>query len=403
MPADYEIVIVTPEYAADGYTGGMGMFYRRLTTAFREAGFTVVVISSSHFVQHSDAVVGHIALRNWGERLWRLNRAFGTMPSSLAASAQAARCLRRCAGPASRRVVLVPDFGGWGLLVKLLNPRHPVVLRLHGAAGLLRARTGALTSPRHHFLSDNLERASLAYADGITAPSEFMAHVAADFYRIPRDRIHVIPNLFVAQPPPAPIRPTPSKERLILLVGRVERTKGAHLVPAVVQELVRAGEDFQLAVIGNDTLSGTDGKSMTAQMRRELGLEAPQRCVFHGRLPFAQVEQFYQRASIVLIPSLFESFSNAALEAIHHRCLVVASEGTAAADIVAESGCGAVVRFADATATAARIATLLATHAEVLQSCQTQRQAFLNRCSPKQVVAALCNLFERLRRDKLKR
>lgn len=394
------LLIITPELALGGYTGGIGVFYRRLATGLFEVGWDVVAWSPSRDDNPGhETPAWHEPLKNWRSRLWRVSRVVGAAASSWAASIEAGLRLR--GRKSGFTVVVTPDYGGWGYWIKRLNPLVPVAVRLHAAPGLLRKFTGQ----RHRWfrdgLADRLELASLRVADALVAPSSFMADRAAEFYGVPRKGIGVIGN-------PVPYETSGNvdmrgKEKMVLVVGRVERTKGAHLIPRLVKEMAKIGCRFRFCLVGNDTASGQGGTSMLQEIMSKLGGNLADKIEYHKHMAHDQLRELYSKAMVVLVPSLFESFSNVTLEGLQHRCLVVANENTAAADIVRRSKHGAVCRVSDAASTGRILMQLLGSYPKASAKADASRRKTLAEFSLNRVMACYDEFFDRLRRTSQER
>jgi glycosyltransferase involved in cell wall biosynthesis len=98
-----------------------------------------------------------------------------------------------------------------------------------------------------------------------------------------------------------------AKEFDIVFAGRIEMMKGSRTIPSVCRALVRSKSDIRIAVIGY----GTD-----------------QRCVFEalaplaanvflvGKVPFAQMVEYYRRSRVYVSTSYYEGLPGTCLEAM---------------------------------------------------------------------------------------
>jgi glycosyltransferase involved in cell wall biosynthesis len=117
-------------------------------------------------------------------------------------------------------------------------------------------------------------------------------------------------------------RPGPVR---LLFVGRIIRTKG-------LRDVIRAMDrlrdlDVVLDVVGN----GNDRAACTA-LAKELELE--DRITFHGAVPRAEVDGFYERADIFVFPSYREPGGNVSLEAMAYSLpLIVCRRGGPGANV----------------------------------------------------------------------
>jgi glycosyltransferase involved in cell wall biosynthesis len=116
----------------------------------------------------------------------------------------------------------------------------------------------------------------------------------------------------------------------LLHVGRLVRTKG-------VRDTVRA-----LALLGDrpvvlDVVGDGYDRAACEELTRALGLA--DRVRFHGRLPRADIDDFYRRADVFVFPSYREPGGNVAFEAMGYGLpLVVADRGGPGAAV--DDSCG---------------------------------------------------------------
>ena len=113
-----------------------------------------------------------------------------------------------------------------------------------------------------------------------------------------------------------------------LFVGRLERAKGLHTIIPLFGETKR-----RLVVIG----SGNEDASLRVQAERYSTIE------FLGRLPYAELPNFYARARAMIVPSIcYETFGLTVLESLQQQTPAVVSDFGAPREIIQETGGGAV-------------------------------------------------------------
>lgn len=141
-----------------------------------------------------------------------------------------------------------------------------------------------------------------------------------------RGRTEVVPNgtlLRFATPPDRPAAPAP----LILSIGRLDAAKNH---AAALRALARLGDrPFCYAILGE----GPERGALEA-LARDLGLADRVRLPGH----VADIEPWLRAAEVLLMPSLWEGFGLAAVEAMNAALPVVAADVPGLADIVAPAG-----------------------------------------------------------------
>ena len=134
--------------------------------------------------------------------------------------------------------------------------------------------------------------------------------------------------------------------KVILFVGSGFERKG---VATLLDALARL-PDAQLWVVGRD-------KAQTAMERRAARLGVAGRVRFFGPQP--DVRPFYGAADIVALPTLYDPFPNAALEALACGLPLVTTTSCGAAELVRDGENGAVCAPNDAAVLAACLAPLI--------------------------------------------
>ncbi len=135
-----------------------------------------------------------------------------------------------------------------------------------------------------------------------------------------------------------------SDERLrILYAGRLERRKGVH---NLVQALTATGrEDVHLTIVGADTTTGPLGTSVRAQL--ELAIADDHRIALLHPLPREQLAAAIRAADVIAIPSLWECWPYAALEAMMLNRPVLATPVGGLVELVAPGASGWLTRGTD--------------------------------------------------------
>jgi len=187
------------------------------------------------------------------------------------------------------------------------------------------------------------ERFGILHADAICAPSQYHADWCERHFGLDRPPT-VIPLAYEPPPSPPPMPPGPTREAMYL--GRIEPRKG-------VESLVRAWAivaprrpDWRLRLVGADTTTGAGGGSMRERLISSMGGERSSIEFAGPRSPSELFEQF-ARASISVIPSLWENFPFTCVEAMSHARPVIASDEGGMKEMIGSTSAGVVHRAGD--------------------------------------------------------
>jgi len=252
-------------------------------------------------------------------------------------------------------------------------------LDLIGRLGPLK---GVLAAPAIPYMRAHLQRRSalLAQANAVIAVSDYIRRKLLPI--VPAEHLHVVPNLVdlseteqivATQSSLAPDQP------FMLYVGKLQRNKGAHLLPealAVARKL--RGTLPRLVIAGNGELE--------SELRQELTAHSIDYQILDGWIDHDEALRLMHQAEVLLFPSAWgEPLSRVLLEGLAVGACIAAinTGGTADAIVVGVSG----VLAQDAQGLGRTLASLLDDPARRDQLRLGARQIARERFAP-EVVAA---------------
>ena len=232
-------------------------------------------------------------------------------------------------------------------LVKILRKR-PLILTTHQPPTEKAFKSKLLMKMYNH----SLGRLSLMKADKIIAVTRLEADFLVKVAGARPDKIRVIPegvdlNLF--RPKTAEI----GSEKVLLFVGRVAPEKGLiHLIRAM-PKVVSAFPSASLLIVGED--QGIQRELMKVAE----GLKVKKAIHFLGPKFGSELARIYQRATIFVLPSVYETFGLAALEAMATGLPIVTTKVGGIPELVEDNYNGILVSPRDHDALAEAIIKLL--------------------------------------------
>jgi glycosyltransferase involved in cell wall biosynthesis len=269
-----------------------------------------------------------------------------------------------------------------------------MALRLRGAAEAIQLYDGGWPRPPQRMVFD-LEREALRLADLLVHPSE----EALAAYREALGG----PDLGTAKLVRVPSEPGLEPETReaedgeplrILYVGRLERVKG---VLALLEAcLSLANPDWRLTVIGSDTDTAPMAQSLRATLEILAGGE--ERVEVLDPIPYQELRRRYGEHDLLAVPSFFECWSDAALEAMRAGLPVLASPVGGLREIVADGLSGWHTEGTGREAMRRSLERLLADRDEVerVRSSGAPRARFLELTNEDEVLASYRDLFAQL-------
>ncbi len=194
--------------------------------------------------------------------------------------------------------VHVYDAGAPAVFIAKLN-RIPVVVAEHFSV-----------FPRRLLGRIDLAKAWLAFrwADMVLPVSRALQH-AIERYGL-RAHFKVIPNVVDTKLffPPLEVRNGSGVKRIVF-VGQLVPIKGIHYLLKATSHLRNKRDDWHLDIVG-------DGKERVEYERLTADLKLGDMVTFHGSRSRREVAEFLRRADLFVLPSLAETFSVPAAEAL---------------------------------------------------------------------------------------
>ncbi|MCA2211319.1 glycosyltransferase family 4 protein [Jidongwangia harbinensis] len=326
--------LMTPEWYADEAGGGIGTYCRVLAGAAVSAGHHVVVFAATGRARR---------VRRPQDRLTVIPVPVGGLPAGQAARAFAARFDRFRAEGGRIDVMEAAEFGG--VAAELSAVDVPVTTRLHTPLATLLARNEGRRIYRDDAERCALEERQVRGSALVTSPSRWLAGEARNLWG-PISPPVVIPNPVPIPPACAPMPPRPAR---VLYLGRLEYRKGVLTLAAAARRWLSAEPAARLTFAGADTRWA--GRSMRDRMREILGPHGD-RCRFLPSRPPAAVAALIDRAHLVVLPSLYENFAYAGLEAMARGRPVLATTGSGFPEMISPGRTGFLVPPGDPDALA---------------------------------------------------
>jgi glycosyltransferase involved in cell wall biosynthesis len=181
-------------------------------------------------------------------------------------------------------------------------------------------------------------------ADAITAPSTAMKEWAVNNWGISGEKISVIGNPFT--PSEAFLKlPVPNAfiYKTVIFFGRLNVLKGLVNATKAMKKILERHSDWKFKVIGDDgpgPLPG--GLQMRAWIKEQLSCYND-RVMFYDGVPYEMLPELLEEGEIVILPSLFESFSYACLEAMAAGKTVIGSKSGGMKDLIENGKTGLLI------------------------------------------------------------
>jgi glycosyltransferase involved in cell wall biosynthesis len=368
-------------YQGNMYSGGQGVYLYYLTRELARMGHEVHVLAGPPYPTLDESVIGHNieTYSYWSYHHEKKNFLFERNPltyfhpvnfyefvstrialSSLLLSFSVRAYVKLCELAEGQRFDVVHDNQTLSYGITMMQEAgFPVVATIHHPLSIdlqnaLRQARSLYEKARRILWSPWVMQEVVARRlDRVLVVSHTSQRSVQQAFGLDPGRMRVVHNGIDTDT----FRPLPFSDRepnRILYVGNTEdRNKGARYLMDALHILDREGVEFQLTIV--DDL----GKrlKLVPRLIREYGLQS--RVQFTGRISTEELVQHYNRASLVVSPSVYEGFGLPAAEAMSCEAPVIATTGGAFPEIIDHGETGWLVPPADPQALALAIRLML--------------------------------------------
>lgn len=328
------IVFLAPEYPPFGFTGGIGSYVSLVAPTLALRGSEVhVICSGANVFDFTDREV-MIHVRPFSPiPFLRSSRRLSQTLARLAAARTSSRALREIEKP---DVIESPEWMAQSLFVRGETRRLRLVVHLHSPVGLIAYHGGRLG--RDAKVAHWLEMSSIKGARAITSPSRMLLDLTTRRSSASgTQRVIRLPVDLAGWPARNSRSPT---DRVVLVVGRLERLKGIDILLHAVAALPQRLRDAKVLAVGRSSglHEGRPYGDWLSDLADDLGVFFERR----GEISPEDLRREYAQARVVALPSRFDSFGMVALEAMASGLPVVCSSACGCAELIEGSDAGTV-------------------------------------------------------------
>lgn len=317
------ICLISREYPPDTGFGGIATFANHLAHGLIELGHHVEVVALAKDVSKSlkqDGVTVHRVDAN------EISKNLSILPTSMPCSrfllCNSIALWKKFLELHERNnfdVVDTPELLAEGLIPSITKIA-PLLIRLYTPhSKFIAERFHNVTPSFDHQFAAMLERVAMLQADVITSPSDDLADYVAHDIGIDRSAIYSVRNpIDIDTFNPVGKRALEEDGRsTVLFVGRLEERKGINYLVEAIPKTLKAYPRAKFVIIGDDTNTGREQKSVLAEIRRSLKKSGCEQDVqFIARVALNDLPNYYRSADICIVPSVYDNSPYTCLEAM---------------------------------------------------------------------------------------
>ncbi|RZJ48773.1 MAG: glycosyltransferase family 1 protein [Flavobacterium sp.] len=339
-----KIAFLTPEYPhpKTGNSGGLGTSIKNLAIALLEQGVSVRVLvyrqKEDALFEDNGIVIQQIKNIKFKGLSWFLT------------SKKIEKIINTLHSNKEINVVEAPDWTG---ITSFIKPdKCPIVIRLHGSDTYFCHLDNRPVKWQNKFH----EKRALQKADSLLSVSQFTADKTNEVFGLNK-KFTIIPNLIDANLFKA--NENLQIEKSILYFGSLIRKKGLLELPLIFNKVIEKNPNAKLVLVGKDVPDIISGNSSTWKMMKELfSNEALKNVQYLQSVPYTEIKEKIQKATVCVFPSFAEAFPVSWLEAMAMEKPIVASNIGWAKEMIDEGENGFLVHPTNHDVFAERIVLL---------------------------------------------
>jgi glycogen(starch) synthase len=337
------IGFITYEYPPDTGKGGIGTYSQQIAVLLQSAGVEVHVFAGSHTRNGFENMNGVYVHRTLCTSV--LDFREKVVPCFRAIHAQSAFDLIESAEIHANALEIKKAFPTIPLVVRLHAPNYivetlkkryvPFLHKLRFVLGAVRRGYWDAGYWRKYSYKKDADYQFTKMADAVTAPSTSMKEWAVNNWALNSEQIAVIGNPF--KPTEAFLKlpsSTSFDRKTVLFFGRLNVLKGLVNATKAMKKILATHPEWKFKVIGDDGPGPVpNGLQMRAWMKEQL-CSYKERVMFYDGVLYERLPELLKEGEIVILPSLFESFSYVCLEAMAAGKAVVGSKSGGMNDLI---------------------------------------------------------------------
>jgi glycogen synthase len=353
-----KILFVSMEYPPETGWGGIGAYVASLAPALVRRGHEVHVLSCVYGQKLRDYVDQGVYIHRRGQvripGLTRASRGAG-LPNTVARFRYGLSSFFAYRGlTVGFDVIECADIRAEGWVFALFRTA-PLVIHLHTPqVVVLACEQNGLPRDRDARWASRFEQFPVLRADAVTSPSGLLIERLTNIGWLRERRVEIIPNP-IDWPRWRSVLPTAHAPPRVLFVGRLEPRKAPELLVqamSIIRNKVPSAEAYFLGE--NCWRNGVPYLSWIEKTVADMS-----GCHFVGHVSRNEIACYLDAARVLVMPSWFENYPMAVLEAMAAGRPVVVTEVTGVAKLIENTGGGRVIRPGDPKALAESLVPFL--------------------------------------------
>lgn len=347
-----KILFVCNEYPP-APSGGIGIFVKNLSEQLLKHNIQPIVIGVYPIQRDLVETINDVTVYRFAEQKlisshFKLGRILNNIYSKYLLSKKVAAIEK------NEDIDMIESYEWNGPLFS--KPKSKLIIRLHGGNTPHAEAEGV---QRNSFIAF-WEKRNLRMADLIVPVSEHILKITQKSFgtmKVPFKKIYnsINDSLFCIN------EKVQRDKNLVLFVGKFHARKGVFELFQIIEILMNLNENYRFVFIGNHT------EENKAQLMKSISTIYSSRIEFINQVSQTELPAFYQRANLMIMPTLAEAFGLTTIEAMACGCVVAMNDIPVAREIIEDDRDGIIIDVKNFEESANKINKLLNNDSKIEQ------------------------------------
>lgn len=381
------ILLISNHHIAKGKaTEGFPAYIYRVAKALSDLGHKTIIVACGNQNQHyyeDEVEIYVIPFKNIAFFLKELEMAYNHIRMSW----QTNRKIREIC---KERKIDIIQFSSIGAMALLYYGRVPAILRLSSYAKTYYSTDSTISKKQAKLLAF-MERESAKRCAAVFAPANVTAKAFSEDIK---RSVAVIETPFLMDTQKMDDEFFEEKlrdKKYALFFGKMIAEKGIMAIADSMYRFLEQNKEYYFVFCGEAGL--IRGKNAKQLIKKAAGQYAD-RVLFSGALPHESLYPVIMNADFVTLPSTMENFSNACIEAMYLKKIVIGTDGASFEQLIKDGKSGFLCKIDDAESLLEKMNQVVNLDSDTRKEIETNAKKRIELLNPEIVVKKLLRFYE---------
>ncbi len=189
------------------------------------------------------------------------------------------------------------------------------------------------------------------------------------------------------------------RKKYVLFFGRLYAEKGVLVMADILYDFLKTNKDYYIVFCGKDDLiKGKNAKNILRTSAKNF----KDRLIFIDSLPHKKLYPIIKKSEFIILPSIMENFSNACVEAMYLKKVVIGTDGASFEQLICDGKNGLLCQINDPKSLLEKMQTAVDLDSEKKKVMEYRAYQRIKLLRPEIAVGRLVKLYEHILSGKKK-